>query len=301
MSSWENRDGISLRSIGVTVISENSGVVERTQAVLQLRSAGKASSGALLILNADDWGQDVLTTNRILDCSVQGAISSVSAMVFMEDSERAADLAKQREIETGLHLNFTTPFSQSGCSASLREHQLRVAHYLHRHRLAQIVFHPGVVRSFEYLVTAQLDEFRRIYGTYPERLDGHHHMHLCANVLLQRLLPARTLIRRNFSFERGEKSIWNRLFRKTLDNRLARRHRLVDYFFSLPPFDPPERLRRIYRLAEQFVVEVETHPINPTEYTYLTGGEMFRQTRNVRLGPPSSISWHVQGTERHCV
>jgi len=32
-------------------------------------------------------------------------------MVFMEDSERAADLAKEYSMEVGLHLNFTQEFA----------------------------------------------------------------------------------------------------------------------------------------------------------------------------------------------
>ena len=32
------------------------------------------------------------------------------------------------------------------------------------------MFHPGLVRSFEYAVKTQLDEFVRLYGTEPKRL-----------------------------------------------------------------------------------------------------------------------------------
>src|SRR5437762_3797838 len=53
----------------------------------------------LLIVNADDWGRDLYTTGRILDCCARGVVSSVSAMVFMEDSERAAAMALQLGIE----------------------------------------------------------------------------------------------------------------------------------------------------------------------------------------------------------
>ena len=112
------------------------------------------------------------------------------------------------------------------------ERQQELARYLLRHRLAQVLFHPGLVSSFEYVVAAQLDEYRRLYGADPWRLDGHHHMHLCANVLLQRLLPPETFLRRNLSFQPGEKSLWNRLYRWFVDGRLARRHRLADFLFS---------------------------------------------------------------------
>ena len=243
-----------------------------------------------LIMNADDWGRDRETTDRTLECIRCGGVSSVSAMVFMEDSERAATMAREHAIDAGLHLNLTTSFSAPSCSSRLTECQQKIARYLLRHRLAQVVFHPGLINAFEYVVAAQLDEFRRIYGADPERLDGHHHMHLCTNVLIQRLLPPGTIVRRNFSFERGEKSLWNRLYRRAVDRSLARRHRLVDFFFSLPPLEPPERLQRIYSFAHQFVVELETHPVNPEEYRYLSGGEIFRQIGDIRIVRPSVLS-----------
>ncbi|HTA24092.1 MAG TPA: ChbG/HpnK family deacetylase [Terriglobales bacterium] len=241
------------------------------------------------MVNADDWGRDPVTTDRTLECWERGAVSSVSGMVFMEDSERAAALARQKGIETGLHLNFTTQFSASNCPAGLRQKQEEVGRYLLRHRYAQILFHPGLMVFFEYLVAAQIDEFRRIYGSEPARLDGHHHMHLCANVILQRLLPRGTIVRRNFSFELGKTGLANRLYRKLSDMALSRRHLMTDFFFSLPPIEPASRLRRIYSLAGQSVVELETHPVVPEEYQYLAGGEIFRQMGEASIAPPSAI------------
>src|SRR6266480_4217678 len=72
------------------------------------------SLDGVLIVNADDWGRDAETTARIAECVVPGGVSSVSAMVFMADSERAADTARERGIDAGLHVNFTTPFSAPG-------------------------------------------------------------------------------------------------------------------------------------------------------------------------------------------
>src|SRR5215469_2158613 len=281
----------------VTLAAESSG--EDSPASQSADRTGDTSPVGFLIVNADDWGRDTLTTNRILECSLRRAVSSVSAMVFMKDSDRAAVLAREHEIEAGLHLNFTTPFSAPGCPSRLLERQQQLARYLLRHRLCQCVFHPGLMRSFEYLVAAQLDEFRRIYGADPERLDGHHHMHLCMNVLLQQLLPQATIVRRNFSFERGEKNLWNRLYRKAVDHRLSRRHRLVDYFFSLAPLEPPHRLRRIYSLASQSVIELETHPVQLEEYRYLAGGAIFHEIGDVRIVPPSAIAWREHSAEKN--
>ena len=291
--------GLLVRSGNLSATSGMESSVGTSPANQAARRTGEISSIGLLIVNADDWGCDPLTTNRTLECSVRGAVSSVSAMVFMRDSHRAAALAREHQIEAGLHLNFTTPFSAPGCPSRLQELQHQLARYLLRHRLSQCVFHPGLIRPFEYLVAAQLDEFRRIYGADPERLDGHHHMHLCMNVLLQRLLPKATTVRRNFSFGPGEKSLWNRLYRKAVDHRLSRRHRLVDYFFSLAPLEPPHRLRQIYSLASQSVIELETHPVQLEEYRYLAGGEIFRQIGDVRIVPPSAIAWRKHSAEKN--
>jgi predicted glycoside hydrolase/deacetylase ChbG (UPF0249 family) len=138
-----------------------------------------------------------------------------------------------------------------------------------------------MVRSFEYLVSAQLEEYCRLYGAEPTRLDGHHHMHLCSNVVFGKLLPAGTQIRRNFSFQSGEKSFPNRLYRRWMDGFLKQHHQLVDFLFSLLPLEPLERLQRIFSLAREFVVEVETHPVTPAEYRFLAGGEIFRRVGDV--------------------
>jgi chitin disaccharide deacetylase len=228
------------------------------------------TTGALII-NADDWGRDRTTTDRTLDCVRCGTVSAVSAMMFMDDSERAAAMTHEHGIDTGLHLNLTTPFSAANCSSKLREHQERLAGYLVRHRLMQVMFHPGLTQQFEYVVQMQFDEYGRLYGHAPVRIDGHHHMHLCANVLAQGLLPQGTVVRRNFSFERGQKSLWNRLYRQWVDSRLGKRHRLTDYFFSLGPIKPENRLEQMFSLSREFVVEVEAHPVNQDEYCFLQG------------------------------
>jgi hypothetical protein len=193
-------------------------------------------------------------------------------MVFMEHSQRAAAIAREHGIDAGLHLNFTTPFTGPEIPAGLLEHQNRLSNFLRRSRFAQVIYHPGLARSFQYVVNTQRDEFGRLYGFLPKRYDGHHHMHLCANVLLGGLLPPETVVRRNFSFLPGEKSFTNRAYRKVVDRILVRRHRLTDFFFSLQPLASPSRLRRIFDLSHRSIVEVETHPYEAAEYSFLTDG-----------------------------
>ena len=284
-----NLDGRNMARLTVPLGLREAKSVPRSGGVGNHAGQRVQTSRGLLIVNADDWGRDQTTTERTLECFLHGAISSVSAMVFMEDSERAAATARKRGIDAGLHINLTTSFSAPETPTRLIEHQTRLAEYLRRHRFAQVVFHPGLVNSFEYVVSAQIDEFVRLYGLGPKRLDGHHHMHLCANVLFERLLPSGTLVRRNFSFEPGEKSFFNRLYRRFADRLLTRRHRLTDYFFSLPPLEPSARLERIFSLARQFTVEIETHPVRSEEYNFLMGREFAWLAENVRTSLSRSV------------
>src|SRR5262245_13967506 len=190
------------------------------------------SGPGLLIVNADDWGRTPETTDRILECVEHGAVSAVSAMVFMEDSARAAALAADRGVDAGLHVNFTTPFSGAGCPARLADHQRMLGRCLRRAPFAQVLYHPRLAPAFEHVLASQVDEFRRLYGRAPDRFDGHHHMHLCTNVLVQRLFPRGAVVRRSFSFRAGEKGWLNRGYRRLVDGTLRRRHRTVDFFFS---------------------------------------------------------------------
>lgn len=251
-------------------------------------SAGTKQAHASVIVNADDWGRDADTTDRSLDCLRHDAVSSVSAMVFMEDSERAALVARQHDVDAGLHLNLTTAFSASQCPARLMAHQQKLSRFLKSHRFAPVLYHPRLAASFEYVVAAQFDEFERLYGAPANRVDGHHHMHLCANVILQKLLPANTIVRRNFTFAPGEKGTINRSYRRWQDRGLARHHRMTDFFFPLPPLDP-HRLQAICCLASRFNVELETHPVNAREYKFLMGGELTRCAGNLAVARGYSL------------
>jgi hypothetical protein len=234
-------------------------------------ATGKKGHLGALIVNADDLGRDRNTTDCIFDCVRCSTVSSVSAMVFMEDSRRAAELAQDHRVDAGLHLNFTLGFSDTRVPSQLLNHQARISRYLRQHRLSQAVFHPGLARSFEYLVETQRDEFTRLYKREPLRIDGHHHMHLCANVLFGGLLPSGTIVRRNFSFSPGEKGLANRCYRGTIDWVLGRHHLVTNFFFSIQPLASLSRLQQIVDLSRHHVVELETHPKDPAEYAFLTG------------------------------
>src|SRR5207253_11107550 len=132
-------------------------------------------------------------------------------------------------------------------------------------------FHPLLTRQFRYTFDAQHDEFLRLYGRPPSHLDGHHHMHLATNMLVQRIAPAGTAVRRSFSFRPGERGFLNRWYRRLVDVSLQRRHRLTDYFFSLSQHMSIDRLDRVIVLSTEFSVELMTHPQSQAEYDFLMG------------------------------
>src|SRR6476646_7850978 len=187
----------------------------------------------MLIVNADDWGRSVAETDAALQCAKEGKVTSVSAMVFMNDSERAAELAKENALDVGFHLNFAELFTARSLANNLRNVQESLVRYLMRNKYAQLFYNPFLRDEFAYSYHSQAEEFSRLYGRAPSHIDGHHHMHLCANALLSSLIPAGMKMRRNFSFWRGEKGWVNRSYRALVDRRLAQRYRLADYFFDL--------------------------------------------------------------------
>ena len=77
--------------------------------------------------------------------------------------------------------------------------------------------------------------------------------------------------------------------RALVDRRLARRHVLTDYFFSLKQCLEQHRTPRVFDLAKTATVELMTHPIQPLEYEYLTGGAYASALRAVDAGSYSAL------------
>src|SRR5262249_20143917 len=151
----------------------------------------------LVILNADDWGSDSSSTNAILECFAAGATTSASGMVYMRDSERAAEIARSRDIPIGLHVNLTLAFDAAGVPDAIRQRQAALTRRFTPRRL------PGTRnriypsrwvdsrlrrRDLSSALEDQLREFRRLYGQEPTHVDGHHDVHLCPAVFRSEVL-----------------------------------------------------------------------------------------------------------------
>jgi len=222
----------------------------------------------MLIINADDLGRTKDITDRIFACHKHMRIHSASAMTFMEDSERAAELVAESGLPVGLHLNFTLKFTGKTVKESLRDQHNKIVKYLNARKFNQVLYNPMLRLAFQYVFQAQWDEFCRLYRIAPKRLDGHHHMHLCMNMILSGLYPKGMKIRRNFTFYAGEKNPFNRLYRYLLDQWLTSRFQCTDSFFSMAPIDQ-ERLKRLVLLSRSSDVELMIHPGVNEEYDFL--------------------------------
>jgi len=117
---------------------------------------------AMLIINADDWGRSREETDVALSCWQQGTLSSVTAMVFMKDSERAASLAKKANLNVGLHLNLIEPFTCTNAPSLVKKDQERVRRFLRRGKFALILYNPFLCQAFRRVYEAQATEFRRL-------------------------------------------------------------------------------------------------------------------------------------------
>ncbi len=223
----------------------------------------------MLIINADDWGGNVAATDNSLQCFKKDRITSASAMVFMKDSQRAAELALEYNLDAGLHLNFSLSFNGNTKSNKLIASQQRIAKYLTANKYSFLLYNPLLRGDFHYVFAAQCEEYARLYKKLPTHIDGHHHLHLCTNILVDRLIPKGVKVRRNFTFSSSEKPLFNRFYRCMVDAVLVRRYHCTKFFFSLSLLLRTDGVQSIINLAKSQNVEVMVHPERSDEFDFL--------------------------------
>jgi chitin disaccharide deacetylase len=230
-------------------------------------------SRGLLIVNADDWGYDEETTEAIAVCHRAGGLTSTTAMSFMKDTSRAAALARDVPgLGIGLHLNLVEEYTDPETPEPVRARQRELIEQSRLLRLQRWVYNPFMRDRIDRVIADQFQQFVDLYGRLPTHVDGHHHCHLAANVLLSPALPRGTKIRNALSDAHRPNPLTDglRRFRQRLLER--RDLRTTDYFFSIVTSwpgmrgtPPPDRLG----LAKEASVEVMVHPIFPSEYAPL--------------------------------
>jgi predicted glycoside hydrolase/deacetylase ChbG (UPF0249 family) len=222
---------------------------------------GRPAPPGLLVVNADDWGAEWATTDAILSCFQAGAISSTTAMMFMEDSHRAAALARAHGLPVGLHLNLTMTYTDAQSSALAKEHQARLAELYSTASRPHRSLHPAALHLVRDCVEDQLQEFHRLYGGPPTHIDGHNHAHLSTNVLLSRGLPRGIRLRRAQNWPRAT-TIGGRLGRRARDATLAG-FRTTRWFTSIRTAHPAlggHGLTELLDLSRDASVEIMVHP-----------------------------------------
>ncbi|HWW00444.1 MAG TPA: ChbG/HpnK family deacetylase [Candidatus Acidoferrum sp.] len=243
----------------------------------------------MLIINADDWGRTQAETVAAAACFSESRIASATAMVFMDASERAAELASQIRLDVGLHLNLTQEFTGKRPSEVVLRSHTRVCRFLNRNKYARMLYLPFLREDFARVYRAQAEEFLRLYGKRPSHIDGHHHMHLCANILGDCVIPRGEKVRRSFSFRFGEKGRANRTYRRFTDWLLARRNLTTDYFFDLCEGLRAGRLQRIAELATRTNVELMVHPIDPDQYSWLISDRFLETFGELKKGSYANL------------
>ena len=245
----------------------------------------------LLIVNADDLGLTSETTDAIVRCSELGGITSTSAMVWMRDSERAAAIARERRLPTGLHLNLDSEFEASEVSQKLRTAHERVSAWFAKSRRHHVVSYnpsPSFRRSLDTTISAQLGEFERRYGREPTHFDGHHHVHLAWNVLTSRAIPAGMPMRSRRTWE-TDAAEPVRLMRALRGRWLAHRFPTTDLFFdfrglALPKSRLLSQESSALREFRDRTIEVMAHPGIKDEEEALSSGAWLELIASSRLG-----------------
>ena len=239
----------------------------------------------LIIVNADDFGQKTKATDAITECYLARGITSATAMVWMQDSRRAGEVAETVNIPLGLHLNLTEPFTDPTTPRHAVARQQQLIPFFRGP--TRWLFSPIVRRAVESSIQDQLDAFRSTYFREPTHLDGHHHVHFTPNVLLSRTIPPLMKLRRTYTYERGEKRTTNRAFRMILHSSLGRRHRTTEYFFDLHDLHPElggGGMERKLDLAKSTSVEVGCHPEVADERNVLLSTRWIDTLTNFRTG-----------------
>jgi predicted glycoside hydrolase/deacetylase ChbG (UPF0249 family) len=120
------------------------------------------TTGRLLIVNADDFGQSPGVNRGVVQAHERGIVTSASLMVRWPAAPEAADYARQRGgLSLGLHFD-------------LGEWAYRDAGISPRYEVVPLSDGEAVAAE----LSRQLAIFRRLVGQDPTHLDSHQHLHL---------------------------------------------------------------------------------------------------------------------------
>ena len=220
------------------------------------------SDTPLLIVNADDFGWNRGATDLTVECFGAGQITSTTALVNMEDSERAAELGRAGGFPIGLHLNLTDRFTGRDVAAAERERQAAACRIFGGAglRLRSWTYDPRIATAVEDAIRDQVERFHALFGRAPTHVDGHNHVQVCPNVVRARALAGFKLRNALWAWpsDRGAMA-YARAARRALS---ARRFLTPRYFFDVAQLRDlaPARAQEKLGLARESSVEVMCHP-----------------------------------------
>jgi predicted glycoside hydrolase/deacetylase ChbG (UPF0249 family) len=236
----------------------------------------------LLIVNADDYGAAPATTDAILACFERGAVSSTTTMVWMQDSERAAQLALERKLPVGLHLNLTMEFDGPSVPVGQAERQARLVRKLGaRLGVTRWAYRPRLAGAIREEVQSQLARFEELYGHPPTHVDGHNHVHLSPNAL--RALSPGMKVRPAHDFA-GRLGDSPKVLRRSW---MRGRFTTPDSFVSIRSIHPRlggSGLEDALAGSRERTVEVMVHPHWDDEYELLMSDEWKQALAGLPLG-----------------
>lgn len=257
-----------------------------------------ARPSGLLIINADDWGGFRQGTDAIEQCFRAGAISSTTAMVYMADSRRAADLARENQRPTGLHLNFTQPFDAADVPSAARERQRRLCSHFANLGLRRWWYSPDprVHTLVADGLRDQIDQYVECYGAQPTHLDSHHHVHVCLDVLFSGSFKHRR-VRQTMSPSLSDRGVVrdtpSSVLRRAKHQLLARRFVTTDFFWRAgEPGDGfgAVPIAQAVAVAQEYTVELMVHPSFEDDLKLLCSAGWLEALREAPLGSYAMLS-----------
>ncbi len=246
-----------------------------------------ASSKPILIINADDFGWNREATDHTLEAFAARRITSATAMVHMEDSARAAELALEAKLPVGIHLNLTDPFTDPSASEAQKARQLQLCRMFSRSfRLRSWTFDPRIRPQVEGAISDQLERFELLYGQPPSHVDGHNHVHLWPNVALAAPLKSIAKMRDSlwaWPSVRGPLAVAQALRRALVSRRFLRTRYFLHIIELQRELELGERTERL-ELARHTSLEVMAHPGYPHEHTVVMSADWGRLIEGLPIG-----------------
>lgn len=242
-----------------------------------------------LIINADDFGMNLLVSQSIIDLYKVGIVTSASLITNFKEFNSSVDLLRHTKLDMGLHLNLL-----DGIPVNNRT---RYSALVDKNGL----FLKSPYKLFTGIVTKQIREIdleREIRAQIEKALvnnitlshiDGHEHVHmfpLVSNIILRiageyKIKAIRIPIEafKTVSANIQRRVICNaiRLYSIPIKSSLTKYNlQTADYFTGIPYVGRIDEqiLKKTVQQLPDGVTELMCHPVNTSDYSFYTKNDM---------------------------